>query len=80
MAGKAARNINLNTATLNEMKGLGINPEAAQALINFREANGPFESWEDLKAVAGFTPDLIDGVRKKGAVLGEVLEIESHGD
>lgn len=46
--------MNLNTATAEELDGLpGIGEATAQAIIEDREANGPFLSPEDLMRVSG---------------------------
>ncbi len=46
--------VNLNTADLSALKTLsGIGDVKAQAIISYRETNGPFTSVEDLKKVSG---------------------------
>ncbi|MFZ4452100.1 S-layer homology domain-containing protein [Salibacterium aidingense] len=56
--------INVNTAdheTLQEITGVG--PEIAQNIIDYREANGPFESIEELDNVSYIGPATIDEMR-----------------
>ncbi len=51
---EAAAQVNLNTATAAELTILpGIGPAKAQAIIAFREENGPFAAIEDIMQVAG---------------------------
>lgn len=46
--------VNLNTATLEELDTLqGVGPSTAQKIIDYRTANGPFTSIDDLKNVSG---------------------------
>lgn len=46
--------VNINTAGIDELDALsGVGPATAQAIIDEREANGPFASIEDIMRVAG---------------------------
>lgn len=50
----ALAQVNINTATAQELQTLnGIGPAKANAIIEYRNANGPFKSVEDLKNVRG---------------------------
>ncbi len=49
--------LNLNTATAPELERLpGIGPSLAQAIIEYREGNGPFQRPQDLLEVPGIGP------------------------
>ena len=55
--------IDLNTADAQALAALpGIGPQMADALVRFREANGPFASLDELADVAGMTQHRIDAV------------------
>jgi competence protein ComEA len=65
----APRLVNINTATQEELETLpGIGPSRAQDIIAYREANGPFESVDDLENVSGIGPATIDGFRDRVTV------------
>jgi len=51
--------LNINTANAADLDGLpGIGPSIAQRIIEYRTANGPFQSVEDLQKVKGIGPAL----------------------
>ena len=48
------QSVNINTATFDELQTVpGIGPVLAQRIIDYREANGPFESASQLTMVSG---------------------------
>ncbi len=53
--------LNINTATAEELEMLPhIGPTLAQRIVEFREANGPFESVEELDEVPGIGPAILE--------------------
>lgn len=60
----ASGKININTASLGELDTLtGIGPKTGQAIIDYREANGPFRRAEDLMNVKGIGPKKFDAIK-----------------
>ena len=46
--------VNINTATLEQLDALvGVGPATAQKIIDYRTANGPFKTIDDIKNVSG---------------------------
>ena len=61
--------VNLNTATAAELELLpGIGPALAEAIIEYRDGNGPFETLEELMDVPGIGPAKFEGVQELGTV------------
>ncbi|PPL18688.1 ComEA family DNA-binding protein [Microterricola pindariensis] len=61
--------INLNTATQAELETLPqIGPALAQRILDWRAANGGFDTVEDLRSVTGIGAKTFDGLRDKVTV------------
>ena len=54
--------VNINTASAQELEQnlKGVGPKKAQAIIEYREANGPFFSAEELINVKGIGPKTLE--------------------
>ena len=56
--------ININTADVYDLERLpGIGEKRAQAIVDYREANGPFQSVEELDHVDGIGEGILSGLR-----------------
>ena len=56
--------ININTASVEELDELpGIGPTIAQRIIDYRDANGPFQTIEDLLNVSGVGPSTFEQIK-----------------
>ena len=76
-------NIDLNRASAQEIAEADIpqvSLERANDLVEYREENGPFQSWDDVKRVPGFSQGMIDNLRQSGVTLGGTRPEESGGD
>jgi competence protein ComEA len=59
-----AGRVNINTATVDELDALpGIGPTTAQAIVDYRLANGNFQVIQDIQNVPGIGPATYDGIK-----------------
>ena len=57
----------LNTATEQQLASIqGLNRDQAKKIIDFRNQNGTFNSWEDLKRVPGMPMNMLDTLKRQG--------------
>lgn len=64
-SGSGGALININTASLAALETLpGIGPSLGQNIIDYREANGPFETIEDIMKVSGIGTAKFEAVRE----------------
>lgn len=64
--------ININTASVAELDQLpGIGTVRAEQIISHRQANGPFQSIDDLANVEGISPSLLETLRPLVRVSGD---------
>jgi competence protein ComEA len=64
VAQKAGGMVNLNQADTAELDALtGIGPATAEAIVDYRESNGPFKRVEDLQNVKGIGPALFSKIK-----------------
>jgi len=60
----AKRKININNAGSSELAGLkGIGPAMALRIVEYRDANGPFASIEEIEKVKGIGPALFGKIK-----------------
>lgn len=63
--------VDLNTATVDELESVkGIGAKKAQAIVEYRQANGPFKSVNDLQNVKGFGEKSVKKLKKDLTVGG----------
>ena len=65
-ATSAAGIVDINSATLSDLDALpGVGPSTAQAIIDYRVANGPYASVDDLLNVRGIGPSKLAAMRTR---------------
>ena len=65
-ATSAAGIVDINSATLSDLDALpGVGPSTAQAIIDYRTANGPYASVDDLLNVRGIGPSKLAAMRAR---------------
>jgi competence protein ComEA len=72
--------VNINTASQDEFVALhkGLGPAKAQAIIDYRKANGPFKSVDDLKHVKGIGAKRLEKLRPELTV-GPATKVAAAG-
>lgn len=64
-----AAKLNVNTASAADLEALsGIGPAKAEAIVEYRSANGPFASIDDLTKVSGIGERTVEQLREDVAV------------
>lgn len=72
LSGLGLAKVNINTASVEELTALkGIGEGKAQAIVEYREANGAFASADDLVNVKGIGDKILEGIRDEITVDGE---------
>jgi competence protein ComEA len=57
--------VNINTATASELETLpGVGEVTARRIVEYREANGPFVTIEEIQEVSGIGPKTFEGLRE----------------
>lgn len=63
--GQSMQKVSVNTASAQELLSVpGMDRNLAQNIIDYRMANGPFSSLDDLSSVQGFDKQKLDSLRK----------------
>ena len=63
------KNLDLNTATEQELTFV-FGRNHAKKIVDYRNQDGPFKSWEDLKRIPGIVGPMVDTLKRLGCTLG----------
>jgi len=62
-----SKDLDLNTATEQELAGIqGLGRDNAKKIVDHRNQNGGFKSWEDLKRIPGMPSTTLDTLKRQG--------------
>lgn len=69
-AEQAEIRVNINEASAEELADslIGVGPAKAEAIVAYRQANGPFQTVEDITSVRGIGPALLEKNRARLAL------------
>lgn len=77
-AGLAFAAVNINSATKEQLESLdGVGPVKAQAIIDYRQKNGPFKSLEDVKNVKGIGDATFEKMHKDISLTGTTVPVKT---
>jgi len=66
-----SKNLDLNTATEQELAVIqGLGRDNAKKIVDYRNQNGTFKSWEDLKRIPGMPTTMLDVLKRQGLTVG----------
>ncbi|HZU24058.1 MAG TPA: helix-hairpin-helix domain-containing protein [Bryobacteraceae bacterium] len=70
--------MDINKATAEQLeKAFEVDGTRARYIVDYREKQGPFRSWEEVKQVPGFEDRMVENLRAAGLTLGSG-DVESH--
>ena len=65
-----SNNLDLNIATEQQIASLqGMNKDTARKIVDFRNQNGRFDGWEDLKGIPGLPANALEALKHHGCTV-----------
>ena len=65
-----SKNLDLNKASEQELAVLqGMNRDNARKIVDFRNQNGQFDGWEDLKGIPGLPANALEALKHHGCTV-----------
>jgi competence ComEA-like helix-hairpin-helix protein len=62
--------VDLNTADQVAIERIqGVGPSLAARIVDYRDQNGPFKNWDDLKKIPGMSTAMIDTLKNQGVTI-----------
>ena len=66
-----SKQMELNTASEQELERIqGIGKDHARKIVEFRNQNGPFKGWEDVKKISGVPGNMMEMLKRQGFTVG----------
>jgi comEA protein len=73
--------VDINAASEQELAEIpGIGNERAKEIVEYREENGEFKNWDDVKKIPGFSDELVDRLKREGVTMNEENEEDEEDD
>ena len=61
------RNMDLNSVNQTDLENIqGIGKDNAKKILEFRQRNGTFRTWDDLKNMPGSSTEMVNALKRSG--------------
>jgi competence protein ComEA len=60
-------NMDLNSVNQTDLENIqGVGKDNAKKIVEFRQKNGTFKSWDDLKNIPGYSTEMVNALKRRG--------------
>ena len=61
------RNMDLNSVNQTDLENIqGVGKDNAKKILEFRQRNGTFKTWDDLKNIPGYSMEMVNSLKRSG--------------